>query len=274
MKKQFAFILRLVFSEAITVLVLFALYSFANAQPVAPAPYTISVYHNASERGVVSPGCAAIVEVSGGQFSIEAMQTLQNPLPFEVAGITVTIDGKQAPIRLVSPNKLAIIAPDVTFPPRMRRLAWFRVTVTTPTDVFTGWAAYAPTAPGLYEQTSGKTRHVQGLYQASPQLITPITDEPIPAGVRVVLLGSGMRDAKQLRVWLDDGFDLWIVPATLAVDVAPQGGLAGWAGFPWIEGVAFDLPKEATGLLTLVVQGDQMWSQEVQLSVTMRPSLP
>lgn len=239
----------------------------AIAQSLAPAPYKLSIYHNASERGVISPGCATIIELSGGQFTGEAMHTLQNPPPFDLAGVTVTIDGNQAPIRMVSPTRLAIIAPDVKFPERMRRLAWFKVVVMTPVDTFTGWAAYAPTAPGLYEQTTGKTRHVQGLYQASAQLILPITGEPIPAGVRVVLFGSGMRDAKQLRVWIDDGFDLWIVPATLAVDAPPQGGVAGWAGFSWIEGVAFDLPKEAKGRVVMVVQADHMWSQEVWLTV-------
>ena len=262
MKKQFSFLLRILFWDALVILC--PLTIAANAKP---APYALSVYHNASERGVISPGCAAIVEITGGEFSVESFQVVRNPLPYDLAGVTVTIGGNQAAIRLVSPTKLAIIAPDVTFPSRMRRLAWFKVVVTTPTGIFTGWAAYAPTAPGLYEQTTGKTRHVQGAYQESSTIIRPVDGGAIPAGVRVVLFGSGMRDVKQLRVWIDDGEDLWIVPAVLAVDAPPQGGLAGWAGFPWIEGVAFDLPPEAKGNLTLVVQADLMWSQEFGLTV-------
>jgi len=257
----------LVLLFSLIVLAVLFLSAPAIAQSLAPAPYKLSVHHNASERGVISPGCAAIVEITGREFGVESFQVVQNPLPYDLAGVTVTIDGKQAAIRLVSPTKLAIIAPDVTFPSRMRRLAWFKVVVATPSDTFIGWAAYAPTAPGLYEQTSGKTRHVQGVYQESSTIIRPFDGGAIPAGVRVVLFGSGMRDAKQLRVWIDDGEELWILPAVLAVDVAPHGGLAGWAGFPWIEGVAFDLPKEAKGPVVLVVQADLMWSQEAWLTV-------
>lgn len=239
----------------------------AVAQSFAPAPYALSVTHNATERGVISPGCAALITLQGdGQFIGEPMQATRNPLPFEINGITVTIGGLQAQIRLATPNQLAVIAPDVPLPVSRRRLAWFNVVVNTPTDTFTGWAAYAPTAPGLYEQTTGKTRHVQGMWRIDRGAVMALDGSPILAGSRVVLLGSGMRDARTLRVWIDDGFDLWIVDATLAVNQPEAIGGVGWAGFAWIEGVAFDLPPDAKGNLALVVQADLMWSQEFWLT--------
>lgn len=260
MKKQFSFLLRVLFWDALAVLCLLTV--AANAKP---APYTLSVYHNATERGVISPGCAAVVRITGGTFAAESQQFVRQPLPLELAGVSVTIGGLQAQIRFVSPDTLAIIAPNVPLPVSKRRVVWFPVVVTTFTDRFTGWAAFAPTAPGIYEQMSGKTRHVQGHWRFGQGLVYALDGSPILAGSRVALLGSGMRDAKTLRVWIDDGFDLWIVEAQLNAGDAATGSI-GWAGFPWIEGVAFDLPKEAKGNLTLVVQADLMWSQEIFLA--------
>lgn len=229
--------------------------------------YTLTVRHNASNVGVVSPGCAAVVEITGGQFLDATYQTARNPLPYEMAGVSVEVDGIQAPIRFVSPTQLAILAPDVRFPPKRKRVMWYALTVRTASDVFSGWIAYAPVAPGIYEQTDGKFTHAQGFYLAGPQTVLPITDTLIPAGAPMLLFGSGMRDAKTLRVWLDDGEDVWIIPASLAVSPSIGGTLPGWAGFPWIEGVAFDLPADAHGRLVLVVQADTSWSQEVWLDV-------
>lgn len=257
MKKQFSFLLRILFWDALAILYLLTIAANAN-----PEPYTLSVSHNATERGVISPGCAAVVRISGGTFAAESQQFVRQPLPLELAGVSVTIGGLQAQIRFVSPDTLAIIAPDVPLPVSKRRAVWFPVVVTTLNDRFTGWAAFAPIAPGIYEQTTSKTRHAQGVWRFERGAVMAINGSPILAGSRVVLLGSGMRDAKQLRVWIDDGFDLWIVDAMLAVNKPEAVGGAGWAGFAWIEGVAFDLPPDAKGNLTLVVQADTMWSQE------------
>lgn len=249
---------------SLVVLVTLLLSAPAIAQSLLPAPYKLSVTHNATGRGVISPGCAALVNLDGGQFVRESQQVIIQPLPYTLAGVSVTIDGQSAPLRLVTPTQLAIIAPNVTFPPKMKRLAWFKVVVTTPTDTFVGWAAFAPTAPGLYEQTTGKTHHVQGGYQASPTIVRAIDGQPMPAGVRVMVLGTGMQKASQVRVWIDDGVDLWIVPASLSMD-SRGAPLPGWIGLAWIEGVYFDLPADAKGNLLLIVQADQMWSQEFQL---------
>jgi uncharacterized protein (TIGR03437 family) len=264
------FALRILFLDALAVLCLWAVAASAK-----PAPYTLSVSHNASGRGVISPGCAAAINLTGGKFTTESQQGIQNPLPLSLAGVSVTVGGQPAAIWLATENKLAIIAPDVVWPPRVRRVTWFQVVVTTPTDTFTGWAAYAPTAPGIYEQKTNGITHPQGLWRFGEGAVNAISDAPITVGSRVVLFGTGMQRADVLRAWIDDGVDMWILPATLAV-VPQQPGvrLAGWAGFAWIDGVAFDLPEDASGLLTLVIQGDQMWSQEVQILVMRRPSLP
>lgn len=250
-------------------LTVFALLCVVSAfgQDFAASGYTLSVRNNASNVGVISPGCAAVVEITGAQFAAETIQSTRNPLPFQMAGVSVEINGYAAPIRYVSPTQLAILAPDVPFPLTRKRVVWLPVTVRTVGNVFTGWAACAPCAPGLYEQTDGKFKHAQGMYLAAPRMVLPITDAEIPSGAPVVLFGTGLRNAKTLRVWLDDGEDAWIVPASLALSPMGDGFLPGWAGFSWIEGVAFDLPADAHGRLVLVVQADASWSQEVWLNV-------
>lgn len=268
--KLLQFTARVLLLDALVVLCLLAIASYAS-----PAPYTLSVSHNASERGVISPGCGAVIRISGNTFTGESQQTTQQPIPLTLAGVSVAIGGEPAPIRFASPDTLAVIAPDVMWPSRVRRVTWFPVVVTTPTDVFTGWAGYAPTAPGIYEQKTNGVTHPQGMWRLGNGAVNAISDAAIEPGSRVVLFGTGIQRADVLRVWLDDGLDMWILPAALSVTPQLPGvRLAGWAGFAWIDGVAFDLPVEARGLLTLVVQADQMWSQEVQILVTMPPSLP
>lgn len=270
LKKQGSFLLRLLFTETLAIIALIAFTSYAHGQTA----YTLAVSHNASGHGVVSGGCAAVVTITGDEFISEPVGATLPALPFQLGGVTVTVDGYPAVIWYASKDKVRFIAPYTQTPPKKRRLNWYQIVVRTPTNTFSGWVAYAPIAPGVYEQVDNGVKHPQGFWQdaGNPFLVSPITDAPIPAGSRLALSGSGFRNAEKVRVWIDDGYDLWIVDGQLAAD--PVNSFTGWAGLQWIELVGLQLPAEARGNLVLVVQADNMWSQEVNLSVVMRPSLP
>lgn len=269
-KKQGSFLLRLLFTETLTIIALLTFAAYAQGQ----SPYTLTVSHNATGRGVVSGGCAALIAITGDEFISEPARATLPTLPYQLGGVTVTVDNQPAVMWFVGTDKIRFIAPYLQTPIKKRRLNWYQIVVRTPTNTYSGWTAYAPTAPGIYEQVTNGTRHPQGLYQdaANPFFVSAISDAPFPAGARLALAGTGFRNADKVRVWIDDGYDLWIVDGTMTPD--PVNSLVGWNGFPWIEMVGLQLPADARGNLVLVVQAGEMWSQEVFLSVAMRPSLP
>lgn len=119
-----SFLLRLAVKLALpfavfTLLVLCAVSLFAQSRFVPQRAASLSVTHVASGHGVVSPGCAAVL--NGGQFTAEGHQAIRWPLPTELAGVTVKVGGIEAAIYAVDVHTVRFIVPDV---PRKSGLTW------------------------------------------------------------------------------------------------------------------------------------------------------
>lgn len=274
----------------VTLLVLCAVSLFAQSRFVPQRAASLSVTHVASGHGVVSPGCAAVL--NGGQFAAEGHQAIRWPLPIELAGVTVKVGGIEAAIYAVDVHTVRFIVPDVPrksgltwdaiwqqqrFSPRELMalgrtfeglsttqaplIRWHRVEVTSPFGNYSGWAALAPTSPGFYEQADAASGQAvpQGVYVTNRQAPALITSAPIPnADTALILTGSGFLRAKALFAFISDEADgYWVVPIAAA-----KMGL-----FDWIENVTIPIPSDAHGRLTITAQADAMWSQQVQVAV-------
>lgn len=185
-----------------------------------------------------------MIRLTGATWAVESTQTTVNPLPTTLAGLTVTIDGKPAQIRHVSPDSAAIIAPHVDIAANWYLPAWFPVTVNSPFGTFAGWAAYSHIAPGIYEQVTNGQPHAQGIYRKSKNDVQAIAGA-IPAGVTAGLVGTGFLNADNVTVWMvDDADKVYSARATATP----------FYGFAWMETLVFDVPAGAQGRLMIIFE--------------------
>ncbi len=225
-------------------------------------PSPLVVVNTANGRGIIAPDCAATVKGEG--FIEETTFPPQSTYPTELAGVSVKISGQLARIRGIFPNQILIIVPDLgwselpatdgevsgsAFVPRLS--SWRDVEVTTPRGVFKTLVATANVSPGIYEQNG----QAQGLARFEDGPIGIISINPVIAGSRLSLLGTGLIHARKIQVYFDGS-------AAVADAEASK-----YPSFPWVEAVWFDLPKDLHGDVKFILQVDGQWSNPVMVRV-------
>ncbi|HWQ36834.1 MAG TPA: M36 family metallopeptidase [Blastocatellia bacterium] len=161
---------------------------------VATAP--LAVVSAASYRGdVISPD--SIVAAFGTNLAVrtETAQTL--PLPLELAGTSVTVNGVAAPLFFVSPNQINFAVPGS---PDIGESGEATVIVHTPTGSYAlGTVALAPSHPALFSADSSGQGEAAAL--ATPDGITyqsPPFDVTLDGRPNIlVLYGTGFRHAAE-----------------------------------------------------------------------------
>jgi len=227
-----------------------------SGSPYPPASQTLvhpsgTLLATNSAYGTYALAPAAIASIYGTNLAAGTQQAQSQPLPANLGGVTVTLTDANggvfpAPLFYVSPNQVNWLVPAGA------ASGVASVTLANATSTFTGTAAIASTAPGLYtanstgqgpapaQVTNGST------YSNTFQCSAPENCSLVPIDVTsqpyLILYGTGIRGAAQSNVVVRIGnSDL---PAAFA---GAQGSYAG------MDQVNVALPASLRGRGQLVV---------------------
>lgn len=209
LKTQGAFLVRLLFSEVLTILVLWLLFSTAQGADVFPEPLTIGSYELG--RGIVAPG--AMATIHGRAFTTEAAKPLLADLPTELSSVRVWLGGREkglaVPLRYVGYDEIAVVMPAI---PKAATwwYGWQRVEVDAPLGFYVGWVVVMPTSAEIFTNrcldspacTNGMPF---GGAWVNLQQVFPTLNLPIPnQNTKLWFYGSGFRNAARVVAWLTD----------------------------------------------------------------------
>jgi|SRR5579871_1223125 len=235
---------------------LFTAWTGGNAHTTPPsAPVISAVGNSASYTGGVAPGM--IVSVFGTQLASSTQIASSTPLPKQLAGVTVTINGVAAPLWYVSPTQLNIQVP---FETPVNQSVPLQVTSNGQSAVASFTAAAA--APGIYTNANGAPVPNTSGSRSSGQFLTLFitgfgaVTPSIADGAGAVAGPLGLPKPVQ-NVTLTVGG----VPANFAIGVPP-----GYAG---IAQVNYQIPATAPlGQQPVVVTIGGVASKAATLTVT------
>jgi uncharacterized protein (TIGR03437 family) len=145
------------------------------------------VVNAASQRagGVVAPG--SLIAINGERLAARREEAAGPPLPSSLGGVTVTLGGRELPLRLVSESQIEAVVPFALETNASHQLVVRRDGfVSLPEAV-----AVAEAQPGIFTQDAAGRGQIYVLPESGePVLATP--SKPATAGSRIVILATGL----------------------------------------------------------------------------------
>jgi uncharacterized protein (TIGR03437 family) len=190
--------------------------------------------------GVLAPD--SIAALFGTDLAVRTDSALGQPLPFDLAGTTVTINGLPAPLLFVSPAQLNFIVPAALQPGPAT------IVVSHPAGTYAaGTVQIAPSVPALFTRDQSGRGEALALVTDGVRVQTPPFDVLTNGRPNVlVLFGTGFRRALAASPRDDDGV-AEAVSASIGGRTArvlfagAQGGLAG------LDQLNLELPASLAG---------------------------
>jgi uncharacterized protein (TIGR03437 family) len=163
----------------------------ASSGAAAAAPNaTVVLVNAASFETVVAPG--SIAALFGAGFTTQTLSAASLPLPATLAGLTVKIGGRTAPLFFVSPGQINLQTPSGL----QAGAATIEVFVNdSATPAQTGVVALAEAAPGLFTTNAagrGQAAALNADYSLNADFEGPTGARPELAGEVVILFATGI----------------------------------------------------------------------------------
>jgi uncharacterized protein (TIGR03437 family) len=226
-------------------IILFVWLSCLGAQAVAAQTSTVALVNGASYEAGVAPG--SIASLFGSGLASETVPAQQLPLPTTMAGVTVKIGGRVAPMFYVAPLQINLQVPAAT-PLGTATIEVFAHQSTTPTH--TGTVSVVAAAPGLFTTDATGRGQVAALnldYSINADFDRWPGARPELAGGVVSLYATGLGATNPL---VADG------------EAAPLSPLARDTGVPTVTIGGVDAPVLFSGLAPGFVA---LWQINVQI---------
>lgn len=235
-------------------ILLFLLCAAARAQIAAFA--TVS---SAGYEPVLAPNSLASIFGSGLATSTAIAElNSEGQLPTLLAGTTVQVNGKDAPLLYVSPQQINFLVPDGT----STGVAEIAVLRGSGSNALTGTVQVSGAAPGLFDGA---------VLNAVTQTLSPfLVETPQNGGddkrTRLAIYGSGIRQAGKLTAESRDAANHIFNPTVEFAGPAP--------GFLGLDQVNLVIPPEmdAAGPVSLTVTADSAVSNPVSFQMNALPT--
>jgi len=169
--------------------VLLSVFAGGNAAPPSQGA-AVALVNAASYEPVVAPG--SIAALFGAGFTTQTLSASSLPLPSTLAGVTVKIGGRAAPLFFVSPNQINLQAPGGTGA-GVAAIEVFINNSVTPTQ--TGAVTVAEAAPGLFTSNAngrGQAVALNGDFSLNADFEQTPGARPELAGGVVILFATGV----------------------------------------------------------------------------------
>lgn len=238
----------------------------APARPAGPRISTGGVVDAASFRQLLAPG--TIASLFGTNLVTSTAAASAIPLPLELAGVRVTVNGLDAPLFFVSPTQINFQVPQET-PLGSIGIVVQRGSSLSPPII----ATVAANAPGIftYQRVAGSQDPI--VLHADGKLVTPTN--PAQAGEVLIAFGTGMGELENAP---PTGAAAEARPLTRAKvnptvtvgGVAAESLFAGWTpGFVGLGQFNIRLPARlpSGSSLALIIRIGSASSQSVNLAV-------